>query len=73
MKKTLALLAVLLLALPLTVCAEDTGYIRQLPQNTYIGADLIAEESYPDFMRAIWGSRHEEPNLGKIVFHDFEV
>ena len=33
----------------------------------------IAEEAYPYFMRAIWGKTHEAPDLGKIVFHDFEV
>ena len=33
----------------------------------------IAEEAYPDFMKAIWGTNHEEQNLGNIVFHDFEV
>ncbi len=33
----------------------------------------IAEEAYPDFMKAIWATKHEEPNLGKIVFHDVEV
>ena len=33
----------------------------------------IAEEAYPDFMKAIWATKHEEPNLGKIVVHDFEV
>lgn len=34
----------------------------------------IAEEAYPEFMKAIWGQAHEEePNLGNIVFHDFEV
>ncbi len=32
----------------------------------------IAEEAYPVYMRAIWGSP-EPVNLGKIVFHDIEV
>ena len=33
----------------------------------------IAEESYPSFMKAVWATEHEEPDLGRIVFHDFEV
>ena len=33
----------------------------------------IAEEAFPEFMKAIWGKQHEEPDFGKIVFHDFEV
>ena len=33
----------------------------------------IAEEAYPEFMKAIWGKEHEVPDLGNIVFHDFEV
>ena len=33
----------------------------------------IAEDAYPAFMKAIWGKTHEDPDLGKIVFHDFEV
>ena len=48
MKKTLALLLMLMLALPLAAGAEDAGYIRQLPQNIYINTNLIAEESYPE-------------------------
>lgn len=48
MKKMLVLLAALLLALPLAAGAEDAAYIRQLPQDTYVRASLIAEESYPE-------------------------
>ena len=33
----------------------------------------IAEEAFPEFMRAIWGKQPEPQNLGNIVFHDFEV
>lgn len=33
----------------------------------------IAEEAYPEFMKAIWGKEHDAPDLGNIVFHDFEV
>lgn len=33
----------------------------------------IAQEAYPDFMRAIWATEHESQDLGRIVFHDFEV
>ena len=34
---------------------------------------MVAEESYPEFMRAIWKETHEEPDFGRIVFHDIEV
>ncbi|MBR6718728.1 MAG: YbjN domain-containing protein [Oscillospiraceae bacterium] len=33
----------------------------------------IAQDAYPEFMRAIWATEHDAPNLGRIVFHDFEV
>lgn len=34
---------------------------------------IVAEESYPEFMRAIWKEEHDEPDFGHIVFHDIEV
>lgn len=56
--------------------AEKTENIGPAAEELFRRVMQIAEEAYPEFMRAIWGKPDSEPeqqNLGNIVFHDFEV
>lgn len=54
--------------------AEKTENIGPAAEELFRRVMQIAEEAYPEFMRAIWKEPAEEPqNLGNIVFHDFEV
>ncbi|MBQ5338217.1 MAG: YbjN domain-containing protein [Oscillospiraceae bacterium] len=56
--------------------AEKTENIGEAVEELFRRLMQIAEEAYPEFMRAIWGKPEtaaEPQNLGNIVFHDFEV
>lgn len=56
--------------------AEKTENIGEAAEELFRRLMQIAEEAYPEFMRAIWGKTEtpaEPQNIGNIVFHDFEV
>ena len=57
--------------------AEKTENIGPAAEELFRRLMQIAEEAYPEFMRAIWGAKDEPASppqaLGNIVFHDFEV
>lgn len=53
--------------------AEKTENIGEAAEEMFRRIMQIAEESYPEFMRAIWGKPEPPQNIGNIVFHDFEV
>ena len=52
---------------------EKTENIGPAAEEVFRRVMQIAEEAFPEFMRAIWGKQPEPQNLGNIVFHDFEV
>lgn len=51
---------------------ENTEQIGQAGVELFRRLMQIAEEAYPEFMKAIW-NRPPEVSLGNIQFHDFTV
>lgn len=54
--------------------AEKTENIGAAAEEIFRRVMQIAEEAYPEFMRALWCKQDmPQQQLGNIVFHDFEV
>lgn len=53
--------------------AGKTDNIGEASEEIFRRVMQIAEEAYPEFMRAIWGKQETQQTIGNVVFHDFEV